>query len=216
MYIKKIISNLSPPILHKAYDLLKQSIQMLASEKLFDGDEEIFKEIIVSAKTYAEYGCGASTIWVFNNTHCQIFSVDSSQAWLDTVEHKCGKSGRLNLHFANVGKIKDWGTPCNYENYQNFNHYTDWIWEQNVSPDVVLIDGRFRVACFLTSLLRAKEGTRLVFDDYTNREEYHIVEKFIKPVKTCGRQALFVVPIKGALDMPGLELFIRHFRFVFD
>lgn len=216
MHIKKIIRALSPPIFYKAYGFLKKAIQTPEPEKLFDGDEEVFKEIISSAKIYAEYGCGASTIWVFNHTHCEIFSVDSSELWLGSVARECGNSKRLNLHFANVGKIKDWGTPSNYENHQNFNDYTDWIWEQNVSPDVVLVDGRFRVCCFLTSLLRAQEGTRLVFDDYINREEYHIVEKFIKPVNTCGRQALFIVPNKATLDLPELETFIKHFRFVFD
>ncbi len=216
MHIKKFIRAISPPIFYKAYGLLRQTINMGASQKLFDGDEELFKEVIASANVYAEYGCGASTIWVFNNSRCEIFSVDSSKVWLDSVARHCGASRRLNLHFANIGKIKDWGTPSNYENYHNFNDYSDWVWEQNVFPDVVLIDGRFRVACFLTSLLRAKEGAKLVFDDYINREEYHIVEKFVKPVKTCGRQALFVVPNKDALDVKELECFIGHFRFVFD
>ena len=216
MHIKKIIRALTPPIFYKAYCFLNWAIQPLEAEKLFDGDEGLFKEIVISAKTYAEYGCGASTIWVFNNTHCEIFSVDSSEVWLDEVERECGESERLNLHFSNLGKVKDWGMPRNYENHHNFKDYTDWIWGQNVSPDVVLVDGRFRVACFLTSLLWAKEGTRLVFDDYTNREEYHIVEKFIKPVSTCGRQALFIVPNKNTLDISELFIFINHFRFVFD
>ena len=32
--------------------------------------------------------------------------------------------------------------------------------------DCVLVDGRFRVCCFLTSLKNAEQGTRIIFDDY--------------------------------------------------
>jgi hypothetical protein len=38
-----------------------------------------------------------------------------------------------------------------------------------VKPDLVLIDGRFRLACFLHPLLAAAPGTPILFDDYTNR-----------------------------------------------
>jgi hypothetical protein len=39
----------------------------------------------------------------------------------------------------------------------------------NVKPDLVLINSRFRLACFMHSLLAADPGTPLLFDDYTNR-----------------------------------------------
>jgi hypothetical protein len=213
--LKKIIRALCPPIFYKALVNVNRYLSAPVSKKLFGGDDELFKECILNANTYAEYGCGASTIWVFNNTTLNILSVDSSEFWLDDVKKRCGNAKNLRLHFANVGKLGDLGTPINYDNYLNFNDYTDWIWEQDSSPDIILVDGRFRVCCFLTSLLRAKEGARIIFDDYTNREEYHIVEKFIKPVKTCGRQALFIVPNKSSFNIKELQLFIDNFRFVF-
>jgi len=213
--LKQIIRAICPPIFYKALIIVNRHFSAPVSEKLFDGDDALFKENVAFAHTYGEYGCGASTIWVFENTNANILGVDSSDFWLGKVKKRCGYAKKLSLHFANVGKTGDWGTPLNYDNYRNFNDYTDWIWEQDSSPDIILVDGRFRVCCFLTSLLRAKEGARIVFDDYTNREEYHIVEKFIKPAKTCGRQALFIVPNKDRLDVEQLRLFINNFRFVF-
>jgi protein O-GlcNAc transferase len=38
-----------------------------------------------------------------------------------------------------------------------------------VSPDVVLIDGCFRVACFLACWANIQRPTTVIFDDYTER-----------------------------------------------
>ena len=170
----------------------------------------------MNATIYGEYGCGASTNWVYKNTNSYILSVDSSDIWINRVRKSCGDANRIKLHYANVGPVADWGTPKNYNNSSNFIDYTDWLWNQTLLPNLILIDGRFRVCCFLTSLLHAKEGTLIFFDDYTNRPTYHIVERFIKPIKTCGRQALFSVPPKDKLDIDDIIFNINAFRFVFD
>ena len=75
-----------------------------------------------------------------------------------------------------------------------------------VKPDLVLIDGRFRVACFLHSLLAADAGTPLLFDDYTNRPHYHLVEEFCPIAQSEGRQALFRVPEELDREVIGREL----------
>ena len=41
--------------------------------------------------------------------------------------------------------------------------------------------------------MKAKKGTRIIFDDY-NRKEYHVIEEYIKPIKIEKDQALFIVP----------------------
>ena len=55
---------------------------------------------------------------------------------------------------------------------------------------MVLIDGRFRVACFLFSLLNAKKDSIIIFDDYMNRSEYHVVEEVLPKYEKCGRQVV--------------------------
>ena len=76
---------------------------------------------------------------------------------------------------------------------KNFLEYANWFWNFDLKPDLVLIDGRFRVLCFLTSIKFAPIGTKIIFDDYTFRPFYHVVEEFLKISDTCGRQALFEV-----------------------
>jgi hypothetical protein len=81
----------------------------------------------------------------------------------------------------------------------NFVRYTESLWVREEKPDVVLIDGRFRVCGFLTSLMYANAGTIIIFDDYVCRPHYHIVEEFLEPDHFCGRQCIFKVPNKHSL-----------------
>jgi hypothetical protein len=92
-----------------------------------------------------------------------------------------------------LGELGDWGYPSTYHHrFRNYVHSP--LQHSPVKPDLVLIDGRFRVACFLHSLLTAEAGTPILFDDYTNRPYYHLVEEFCPIEQTEGRQALFRLP----------------------
>ena len=72
--------------------------------------------------------------------------------------------------------------PKNYNLRANFKDYANWLWQNKDKPDLVLIDRKFRVYCFLTSLKLCDAGSKIIFDDY-DREEYHVVEQFIMPTK---------------------------------
>ena len=47
--------------------------------------------------------------------------------------------------------------------------------------------------------------TKIIFDDYVNRPQYHFVEKYVSRINECGRQCLFVVPSKSEIDMDSLN-----------
>lgn len=194
--MKKIINALLPPVVS---GVIKRIRRPKNKDMLFAGDDGLFKDAFSDNTIYAEYGCGASTIWVSNNVGCQIFSVDSSNEWIEMVKKSCHSLRKPILHLANIGPIGEWGTPLGYSKSENFKDYTDWIWTNESRPDIVLIDGRFRVCCFLTTLIKSDSGTKIFFDDYNNTPQYHFVERFIKPIETCGRQALFITPEKNKL-----------------
>ncbi len=185
--------------------------------KLFDGDDSLFKDLLKNSKNYGEYGCGLSTEWVLNNTNANILSVDTSKEWIDKISSKNVEyKKRLKLQHIDLGKVENWGRPVGYEKSYNFINYFKWIWTQDILPDTVLIDGRFRVCCFLTSIKYANENTKIIFDDYNNRPYYHVVEKFIKKEQTCGRQTLFVVKNKNKINFDLLNIEINNFHYVMD
>ena len=78
----------------------------------------------------------------------------------------------------------------------------------------MLVDGRFRVACFLTSLIEADAGATILFDDYTDRPHYHLVEDYAPVVDQAGTQVKFVVP--DNLDKARIRGEIQHFLYVMD
>ena len=184
---------------------------------LFDGDDRLFKQKVLDANVVGEYGCGKSTNWILKNTNAQLLSVDTSSQWVKrTCEINSPFLDRLSIEHVDVGPLGNWGRPVGYSHAENFSTYTDSIWSHVLKPDLIIVDGRFRVACFLTSLKNADEGALIFFDDYTNRPHYHYVENYVSRVEVCGRQSMFIVPPKNTLDMQSLDRDIERFRYVLD
>ena len=184
---------------------------------LFHGDDDLFKREVSKVKIYGEYGVGKSTKWVLGNTEAKVIAVDTSKEWIQNVMADCGEYfSQLNITHVDLGNLGKWGRPVSYEYASSFEDYTDTIWSQKDKPKCVLIDGRFRVCCFLTTLKYADSDTKIIFDDYVNRRYYHFVEKYVSRVEECGRQCLFIVPEKNDIDFVELENDINKFRYVFD
>ena len=155
-------------------------------------ERELYKKYIASAKIYLEFGSGGSTIAALINTEGKIYSVESSKEWIDQMNRsykiitESKKSGRLALIHANIGPTGGWGIPIN-ENSKSelFLKYSQEVFEKYPDAklsDVVLIDGRFRVACFLNTLLNTKLDTIIMIHDFWNRANYHIIKNFINIV----------------------------------
>lgn len=188
--------------------------KQLDEQFLFDGDDHIFKKILRGAEAYGEYGSGKSTVWVGKNFPGTLKnSVDTSIQWVTRVNAQLGMD--LVKHI-DVGDVGDWGRPKNLERRKNFILYAESLWEEDTCYDVILIDGRFRVLCFLTSILRCSAETTILFDDYRNRPHYHVVEEFIKPIDFCGRQAVFKVEDKSDIDLIAVDEERCRFAYVMD
>lgn len=182
--------------------------------ELLGGDSALFTKIVTSPKIYGEYGCGQSTLWVLNNTDCPIYSVDSTAQWVDHVLEQGEDHPRLHMAAIDLGPVGEWGRPLSYDQRAHIPDYLFSIWQRAEKPNVVLIDGRFRVACFLTSLLEAAPGTEILFDDYKDRAHYHIVEELLPPQEFCGRMAYFVVP--AYIDKGKANELLQKFLYVMD
>lgn len=209
----KIFKYFVPPI----FSIIYYKFKNISPNTLFDGDDEMFKRIIKITKLYGEYGCGKSTNWVLNNSKIDVLSVDTSALWVQkTVDINHQNKNHLKIKHCDFGEVGESGYPINFNKIENINYYGEWIWKHYKKPDTVLIDGRFRVFCFLISLKYADEGTNIIFDDYIFRPYYHYVEKYLKIAEVLGRQVLFVVPSKDKIDMKSLEQDINHFKFVMN
>lgn len=160
---------------------------------------------------------GLSTLAATVEPDRLVRSVDTSEHWKTHVAEQLSVQQRAQttLIHVDLGPVRNWGFPVSYNNRARFPDYFGAPWAERFDPDLVLIDGRFRVACFLTSLLRATAGTLILFDDYTERAYYHIVETFLAPEQRSDRQAVFRVPETG-IDRDQVSALLERFTYVMD
>lgn len=159
---------------------------------------ELIRKHYEKANVILEYGSGGSTVMAAEMPGKTIFSVENSRPWTRMMrryfEQEQPPSMPL-MHNVNVGKTGKWGRPVDNSGFKRYHRYPLSIWdiEEFQHPDVILIDGRFRVACALTAMLRCTKKTTLLFDDYENRKSYHMVEEFLEKEETVGEMARFTV-----------------------
>lgn len=226
MGVAQVVKGLLPPYALSGYRLVRNRIspppqppsieEQLEEDSLFDGDDTLFKSLVRQSEIYGEYGCGRSTIWTARNSNAIIYSVDTSREWISRVTNLLGEQTRKPaLEWVDLGPVEHWGRPKTYAKRKNICNYLDSIWNHpKGKPDTVLIDGRFRVACFLSTLQHSVPGTKIIFDDYTNRPRYHLVEELVSVSETCGRQALFVTP--ETIDEDKVRRELIQFQYVME
>jgi hypothetical protein len=174
---------------------------------------ERLREMLKSSNSYLEYGSGATTVMAASMGVRHVITTESDPNWLAALRHKLrllGSPTQAELIHVDIGPTGEWGFPTSDANWRDYPKYpvTGWTHclSHNLTPDVVLIDGRFRVACFLASLVFGTQGTRILFDDYFDRPYYHTVEQFLRPAARHDRAAEFVIVDAPAMGDICLEL----------
>ncbi|MCC5841975.1 MAG: alginate lyase family protein [Opitutales bacterium] len=178
-------------------------------------------ERLKGVSVFLEYGAGGSSVLAASSGIKRIYSVESDKTFLDAVAMKLLDAGFTGEYISipvDIGPTRNLGKPIDETGRDSWPNYAEAVWNQIESdgehPRLVLVDGRFRVACFLTSLLKAPAGTVILFDDYLNRRDrYGCVENFISINAEIGRMAEFIVPHE--LDRLSIETARREFLFDF-
>lgn len=160
-----------------------------------------FAEAVGEADVYLEFGSGASTL-VASSLGPTVVSVESDPAFLSAVQRSISAqhtsvASDVNLIHGDIGRTGPWGKPI----FPSFPRPGRWLnyplapWAylgSEFSADVVLVDGRFRVACALAvALYQDGDDWLLLVDDYVARPEYRILESYMSLVKRFGRMAEF-------------------------
>jgi hypothetical protein len=159
---------------------------------------ELLRAMLRPASIYVEFGCGGSTFVAADLVGKFIVSVDSSQDWLRAVAQSCTEADKPLLptaHFVDIGPIKEFGWPADESARDRWPEYHSsiWrVWPEARQADVFLIDGRFRVACFLQSLLNARQDRVFLIHDYFSRPHYHVVADFGRLIARADDIAAFV------------------------
>lgn len=170
-----------------------------------------------AAGVILEYGSGGSTVLAAEQPGKVIFSVESDAKWLADMQAwfaMTPPASTLHLHYGDIGPTKAWGHPRDAASFRKWPKYPISVWDlpEFLHPDLVLIDGRFRAACFLTCLFRSTQPMTVLWDDYSDRPIYHQVESLVKPVAMIGRMARFdITPMPMPVDRLAwvIEIYLR-------
>jgi len=159
-------------------------------------EAEAVRTVYEAADVILEYGSGGSTALAAQMPGKTVFSVESDADWLQGMHDWFAANPPvcdLHLHHGNIGPTKEWGAPAREGSFRRWPSYPIEVWDRDDfrHPDVVLVDGRFRAACFLTTLFRIARPVTLLWDDYVGRKPYHEMEDFAAPSALVGRMAVF-------------------------
>ena len=160
-------------------------------------------EVLSKADAYLEFGIGNSTLFALDhkNLGC-VKGIESSKSWIEMVARDPSISaavakGRLELVHVNIGPTKEHGYPEGDSDKVKWKDYSSQTFSscgKAAQHRVVLVDGRFRVACFLKMLKSMApedlKRTQILIHDY-DRQKYHVVEEFAELVESRERLALF-------------------------
>lgn len=153
-----------------------------------DNEKALFQKYLGGATSYVEFGAGGSTVLAskFENLK-RIDVVESDPGWVEGLQERRDiqesmGSGKLHFHLVDIGPTGAWGHPTDHsaETTNKFHAYSDAgssIVESS-GTDFILVDGRFRVACFLKTLKASGPRAIIAVHDYLRRPGYHVVEQF--------------------------------------
>ncbi|MFY9287442.1 MAG: hypothetical protein WAO98_02960 [Alphaproteobacteria bacterium] len=181
-------------------------------------DEEaarFFLDRLETSAFYMEYGSGGSTIQAVRRGKAFV-SVESDPVFLSSLLEKAGQlSPDQKVLYADIGLTGLWSYPV-FKNpaadrMQKWSDYPETPWrDTSRAPDLILIDGRFRVASALTCLQHlGSEPATMLIDDYAQRPSYKIIADFADLTTMCGRMAVFQTRPK---PLPDLRSIINGYR----
>lgn len=154
---------------------------------------------------YVEFGTGGSTMLAARLRKPSV-SIESDLYYLSRVRQALIDKGLFDpalqtLRGVDIGPTVAWGKPWNTQFLSRgrraaFASYSDFPSDVRSSPErpvLVLVDGRFRVACALKAMRALRPGSdwTVIVDDYTGRPEYSVIESFAQVDRFVGRMAVF-------------------------
>lgn len=178
-------------------------------------DKQMFYKYLDNSKIYFEYGSGGSTYQAsIRNNIIKIYSVESDKQWQYILKQKITSNNVI--YFFNEMDVtpNTWGNPGpNSTQIQQIN-YSNYIRklprDTGKSIDLILIDGRYRVACCLKCFDIINKDCLICFDDFLDRPEYHVVLDYYDIVENTTDNRMVILQKKNSVDFISEELIQQY------
>lgn len=166
-------------------------------------EKAAFLELLSRSIVTLEYGSGGSTLAAVKIVPV-VVSVENDLKFARALRRGVRQvnGGRFYPVVVNIGRTESWGEPVDRDptpmRVRRWRQYPEAPWKllqrKGLVPDFIFIDGRFRVACTLDSMLRLPAGSkcRFLFDDFQQYgSAYSTVLDFAEEVSEHGRAISF-------------------------
>lgn len=166
----------------------------------FAGAEDAFRERLSRSTSYLEYGSGSSTL-LAGQAGVRTVSVEADRYFARAVRARLPAGAPVRFAEPDIGLTlglcRPYNTTPTPRRMRRWARYVQAPWALlDGFPDFILTDGRFRLACMLEAVRRARAGghrATLMCDDYVNRPRYHGIESYAGPPHIVGRVAFFEI-----------------------
>ena len=188
------------------------SITLPSAPHMSEKERSLFRRVLNSAGSYFEFGSGGSTVWAIQKG-LVVKGVESDKIWVDTLRRNLGE--KCQLEFVDIGPTGEWGYPTSNRFEKSFENYSHAILNNNESFDLVLVDGRFRVACTLATILHILKSSetpsnnRIFIHDFWDRSIYHVVLEFLEVIERVDTAGVFKV--KSGISEKDVRIVYRRY-----
>ena len=214
-------SDFSEVVENKVYQFRKPSSKSgINSVHSTMAEEEIkfLTSNLEKAEKYLEFGAGYSTLLALHCSTLEIVSVETDSNYIEFLRNEFRTleylSDKIEICHVDIGPTGEWGVPLELGQNSKVSNYLIAPWafvtERGFNPDLILIDGRYRVATFLNAFINCP-GAYVIFDDYIDRPQYKVVESILLPSKYVGRIACFKIP-----KYPSRKTLLRAYKLMLD
>lgn len=158
---------------------------------------EALKARLSRANDYLEFGAGGSTVLACRMGVQTVTSIETDLDFCGDLIHRFSlrtyiDTGRLHLKHVHVGPTGPWGVPIETPADRLIENYVSWPSKMK-SADLILIDGRFRVAVAADCALSHGTDTTIMIHDYFDRPQYRPVEEFLALRERVDSLAIFSI-----------------------
>lgn len=170
----------------------------LRTEPYMPAEEtEALRRFLSTADSFLELGAGASTVLAMDTGVRVITTIDTDGPLLDILENRFNllgdsKKREFRAVLVDTRYAGKWGYPLGSRGNAFANNYLQAVRDSPLA-DLVLIDGRFRLASFIEIARRVSKPTTILWDDYASRGGYHAIETVLRPCSVIGRMGVFEV-----------------------
>ncbi|MBT8473200.1 MAG: hypothetical protein KJN99_11400 [Marinicaulis sp.] len=183
--------------------------------EMAEAERQQLKSIFRTSRSLVEYGAGGSTRLALR-FGLNVTSVESDPKWITKIRQspevaRAETSGKLNLLYGDIGEVGPWGKPVDPERNDKWLNYVNAPWPQKT--DLVLIDGRLRVACAAKAVFETGPSTTVIIHDFWPRKEYHVVLPMFDVVHEVNTMAV-LKPRSDANQIA--KKLLAEYRYVID